>query len=219
VLERAGRLGAALTALGVRPGDRVATLRWNQDRHLEAYYAIPAIGAVLHTLNLRLHPEELAYIATDAADRIVIVDEDLLPGLEGFRARAPFERVIVIREGTDPPAPGLLDDEALLAGSTGLDLTAAELAEQNAAAMCCTSGTTGRPKGVVYSHRALALHSLMLCLTDAGGLTESDVVLPVVPMFHANAWGIPFGAAMVGASQVLPGRAPDAGGHPVAAHR
>ena len=205
ILTRAGQLAGALRGLGIGAGDRVATLSWNHDRHLEAYYAIPGMGAVLHTLNLRLHADELAFIASDAGDRILIVDDDLLPLAQSFLARTPIERVIVVRTSDAPLPAGMLDYEAVLAAADPIALDA-DVAEGSAAAMCYTSGTTGRSKGVVYSHRAIALHSLSLGLTDSFGLREADTVLPVVPMFHANAWGLPFGVAIVGANLVLPGR-------------
>ena len=209
LLTRAGRLAGALRQLGIGAGDRVATLGWNHDRHLEAYYAIPAMGSVLHTLNLRLHADELAFIATDAGDRILIVDDDLLPLAQSFLARTPIETVIVVRSSDTPLPSGMLDYEELLATADPATLDA-DVEESAPAAMCYTSGTTGRSKGVVYSHRAVALHSLTLGLADNFGLREADTVMPVVPMFHANAWGLPYGAAIVGANLVLPGRQLDA---------
>ncbi|MEO8636735.1 MAG: long-chain fatty acid--CoA ligase [Gemmatimonadales bacterium] len=209
MLERSAKLAGALRQLGIDAGDRVATLCWNHDRHLEAYYAVPAMGAVLHTLNLRLHADELAFIASDAGDRILIVDDDLLPLAQSFLARTPIETVIVVGT-TDAPVPaGMRDYEGVLAAAAPMALET-EVEETSAAAMCYTSGTTGRSKGVVYSHRAVALHSLTLGLADNFGLREADTVMPVVPMFHANAWGLPYGAAIVGANLVLPGRQLDA---------
>lgn len=199
---RARNLATALEALGVRPGDPVATLLWNQREHLELYFAVPAMGSVIHTLNPRLFPDELAFIVDDASDGVIIIDESLLQVFESFRAGLDFRHVIVVPQ--DGPAPaGTLDYEALIADAT--PMTWPELDERDAAAMCYTSGTTGRPKGVVYSHRALVLHSLVAALPDQLAVSAGDTVLPVVPMFHANAWGLPYAAALAGARLVLPG--------------
>ncbi len=208
VLARARRLIGALRALGVEPGDRVATFCWNHHQHLEAYYGVPSMGAVLHTLNVRLHAEELAYIANHAGDSVAIVDRVLLPQFEKFRRDVPFAHVIVVDGGADTPA-GMHDYETLIAahGEAPFD---DRIDERQAAAMCYTSGTTGRSKGVVYSHRSNALHSLALGLHDVNFVRESDSILAVVPMFHANAWGLPYAALLHGASQVLPGPALDA---------
>src|SRR5262245_22623261 len=199
VLDRARRLAVALTELGVKRGERVATLAWAGHQHLEAYLAIPSIGAVLHTLNLRLHHDELAYIVNDADDRVLIVDESLLPLLEKFRAQARIEHVLVIRcpdSGSEiaPSAlgPEHVDYEEILAAADPSRYVEPHIDELDAAAMCYTSGTTGRPKGVLYSHRAILLHSLTQGLRDALSLGEDDTVLPIVPMFHVNAWGLPF---------------------------
>ncbi|MGI9077010.1 MAG: long-chain fatty acid--CoA ligase [Gemmatimonadaceae bacterium] len=203
-IKRARKLGAALQSLGVGRGDRVATLCWNHYRHLEAYYGIPSSGAVVHTLNLRLHPDDLAYVATHAGDTAVIVDKVLLNLLEKFRARAPFRHVIVATDDGEVPE-GMLDYEKLLSNVQDSEVEIPELDERAAAVMCYTSGTTGKPKGVLYSHRAIALHTLASTLATTLDIRESDTVLPVVPMFHANAWGLPFTCAMVGAKQVCPG--------------
>src|ERR1700761_1053679 len=204
---RARRLSSALATLGIEPGDPVGTLMWNQPEHVEVYFAVPSMGAVLHTLNPRLHPDELSFIVNDAEDRAIIVDESLLEVLESFHDARDFEHVIVVsREG--PVPDGYHDYEALIAGAEPAQWPDAD--ERSAAAMCYTSGTTGRPKGVVYSHRALALHSLATALPDANDLSARDTVLPVVPMFHANAWGLIFTSALVGAALVLPGPRLDA---------
>jgi fatty-acyl-CoA synthase len=200
-LHRARRLAAAFRRLGLEPGDRVATLAWNHYRHLETYFAVPLAGGVLHTLNLRLSPHELAYIVNDADDRLLVVDESLLPLWRQIRPlvrSAP--RAIVI--GT--PDPGDDEYEAVLASADPIE-DDADPDERSAAAMCYTTGTTGRPKGVVYSHRCLVIHTFAVSLRSVMGIDEHDVALPVVPMFHANAWGMPYAAVMAGAKLVLPG--------------
>jgi acyl-CoA synthetase (AMP-forming)/AMP-acid ligase II len=205
--KRARRLGTALAKLGIGDGDPVATLLWNQPEHLELYFAVPLMGAVLHTLNPRLSQEELSFIVSDAEDRAVVVDESLLQVFETFRGAQDFEHVIVVsRSGSVPE--GTLDYESLIADAE--PATWPELEERRAAAMCYTSGTTGRPKGVLYSHRALVLHSLVAALPDSQSISGRDTILPVVPMFHANAWGLPYIAAFAGAGLVLPGPKLDA---------
>jgi fatty-acyl-CoA synthase len=192
--ERVARLAGALRGLGVRPGDRVASLAWNHHRHLEMYAAVPLVGAVLHTLNLRLSAEEIAYIAGHADDRLIVVDTDLRPLLDGV-----------------DPALGVIDSgaeyEGLLRAAEPWD-GASGVGEEDLAVLCYTSGTTGRPKGVGYSHRGLYLHTFAACLADGHAISAADTVLHVVPMFHANAWGVPFAATMAGAKQVLPGPHP-----------
>ena len=206
--RRARLLASALSRLGIEEGDRVGTLMWNQAEHLEAYFGLPAMGTVIHTLNPRLHPDELAFIAADAEDRAIIVDESLLTVLDSFKDAHDFEHVIVVSHSGERP-DGTIDYEQLLE-SADAPATWLEPHERRAAAICYTSGTTGRPKGVLYSHRALVLHSMAAALPGAMNVSARDVMLPVVPMFHANAWGIPYTATLVGASLVLPGPKLDA---------
>ncbi|MCA9587603.1 MAG: long-chain fatty acid--CoA ligase [Myxococcales bacterium] len=203
--ERSARLANALTKLGVKAGDRVATFAWNHRQHLECYLGVPAMGAVVHTLNLRLHPTELAYIANHADDQVVVVDLSLWPLFDKFRGEIKNLRHVLVVRDTGGPAPeGTLDYEAVLAdASPTFDPPALD---ENAAAMLCyTSGTTGNPKGVLYSHRSTVLHAMIAGLPDAIGLSADDVVLPVVPMFHASAWGLPYVAALTGTRIVFPG--------------
>jgi fatty-acyl-CoA synthase len=203
VAARSRRLGTALAGLGLMSGDRVATLGWNHAQHLEAYFGVPTYGFVLHTINPRLHPDDIAHIVRTAADRALLIDESLLPLLDQLPDDVRPPIVIVWSAGGNLPS-GAYDYEELLA-STPTGLPFPELAEDAAASMCFTSATTGRPKGVVYSHRAIVLHSIVTAMPDEFGLSGHDVVMPVVPMFHVNAWGIPFTTAMIGAKLVLPG--------------
>jgi fatty-acyl-CoA synthase len=200
---RVARLAGALGALGVRPGDRVATLAWNHARHLEAYYAVPLSGAVLHTVNPRLSPADIAHILRDADDQVLLVDDVLLPVWDKVRPLVRVREVIVM---SDRPqgVSGAHGYEPLLAGAPARFEFPA-LSEEQAAGLCYTSGTTGRPKGVLYSHRALVLHAMTISLPDQIGFSQHDCVMPVVPMFHVNAWGMPFAAVLVGAKQVHPG--------------
>lgn len=202
--ERARRLAEALLGLGMQPGDRVATLMWNHYAHLEAYFGIPVAGGVLHTLNLRLFHDDIAYIINQAKDRFLIVDDVLLPLYEKFRDQVKLDNVIVVPFADSAVPDDYLDYERLLANASG-ELSYPAVGENDAAGMCYTSGTTGRPKGVVYSHRSTLLHALAIALPDSLNLGTRETVVPVVPMFHVNAWGIPYAAALTGAKQVFPG--------------
>jgi len=214
---RVAKLANALRALGVDSDQRVATLMWNNSEHLEAYLAIPSMGAVLHTLNLRLDPQVIGYIADHAGDDVVIVDPTLVPLLAKVLPNAPAIRHVIVTSATDdadefvPPAElaelgrPVHSYEALLAAQPAtFDWPVPD--ERSAAAMCYTSGTTGHPKGVVYSHRSMHLHSMAVCMNGVFGLSEEDRILPVVPMFHANAWGLPYAAMLCGADLVMPDR-------------
>jgi fatty-acyl-CoA synthase len=194
ILRRSRKLANALVRLGVKPGDRIATLGWNNARHLEVYFAAPMLGGVLHTLNPRLPPTDLTYIVNHAEDKVIFVDEVLLPVFEKVRSEVKPAQVIVLGKESD----ALLERESD-------QFQMPELRERQAAGLCYTSGTTGRPKGVLYSHRSTMLHLLCSSLPDAIDVGQRDVVLPVVPMFHVNAWGLPYGCAMMGAKLVLPG--------------
>jgi fatty-acyl-CoA synthase len=223
--RRAAQLANALRKLGVDGDQRVATLMWNNAEHLEAYLAIPSMGAVLHTLNLRLDPAQLSYIASHAGDDVVIVDATLIPLLAKILPGIPSVRHILVTSSPDAAVgrvssqEGTLPDVSPLEGE-GHSVHALEevlagepetfdwptLDERSAAAMCYTSGTTGGPKGVVYSHRSTYLHSMGVCMGNTFGLSERDRVLPVVPMFHANAWGLAYAAVMAGADLIMPDR-------------
>lgn len=202
--RRSRALAQALQQAGLQKGDRVATLCWNTYAHLEAYFGVPVAGGVLHTLNLRLHPTDLAYIINHAQDRFLIVDDVLLKLYEAIKDHIQVEKVIVVSLSQQPLPEGLIAYEDFLASAQGnWDYPA--IAENDAMGMCYTSGTTGRPKGVVYSHRSTVLHSICSALPDSLNLSGYDVLLPVVPMFHVMAWGLPFTAILTGSKLVMPG--------------
>ena len=204
VAARAEQLAHALQRLGMKPGDRVATFMWNNQRHLEAYLAIPSMGCVIHTLNIRLFPEQLSYIINHASDRVIIVDATLAPLLAKVRHEIPHvEHIIVAGDGDTSALGEVLSYEALIAAEpTGFDWPLVD--ETSAAAMCYTSGTTGNPKGVVYSHRSTWLHSMASTTVNTIGLGERDRVLLIVPMFHVNAWGVGYTAFVAGCELIMP---------------
>jgi acyl-CoA synthetase (AMP-forming)/AMP-acid ligase II len=208
VFRRARMLANALTAAGVQRGDRIGTLAWNDHRHLELYYAVSCMGAVLHTVNPRLFPEQLEFIINHAEDRLLFVDPTLLPVLATLQGRLPsVERTVVLTNAASMPAAlvGQLPDyESFIAGQPDT-FDWPELDERSASSLCYTSGTTGNPKGVLYSHRSTVLHAYAGCMADTLGVSAQDTILAVVPMFHANAWGLPYNAPMVGAKLVFPG--------------
>ena len=206
--RRARRLAAALTNLGLKRGDRVASLMWNHSGHLEAFFGVPSAGGILHTLNLRLHPHEITSIAKHADDRFLLIDDVLVPQLQKYCEHIPRERIIVVPYGSHAVLEGFLNYEELLAQASD-DFRYPAIDENDGAAMCFTSGTTGNSKGVIYSHRALVLHSFCCGLNEVFGISEADTILPIAPMFHANAWGIPYAATMLGSRLVLPGPSVD----------
>ncbi len=203
--ERVLRLVTVLRELGVQPGDRVASFANNSSRHVELYYAVPLLGAVLHMVNIRLHPDQLEYVVADAGDSVLFVDDDLIPRIAELSL--PSVRAFVrLGKGDTEGLPGLLDGEALLTSAVpALLASLPELGEHQASGICHTSGTTGMPKGVVYTHRAMYLHAMAVCMVDGLRLGESERVLPVVPLFHACGWGLPYAAPLTGADLVLVG--------------
>ena len=205
---RVRRMARALTGLGVEQGDRIATLAWNDHRHYELYFATSGMGAVCHTLNPRLHPGQLTYIMNHAADTYLFVDPTFIELLESFHGDLDnLKGVIVMTDAASMPdvnLPNVLCYETLIDDAGG-DFDWPEFDENTASSLCYTSGTTGNPKGVLYSHRATVLHSMAVALPSVLQLSAHETVLPVVPMFHANAWGIPYAATMTGAKLVLPG--------------
>src|SRR5437016_2131370 len=203
--QRVHRLASALKDLGLKPGERVGTFGWNHYRHLELYFAVPMLGSVLHTLNIRLFHDQLIYVVNHAADRFLVVDRTLLPVIRQLQPSfTSVEKIVVIDDGGDNDPGDAIDYEQLLSAGAD-DFVFPRLDENDAAMMCYTSGTTGNPKGVAYSHRALTLHSFGACQVDSLGVPQRDTVMAVVPMFHANAWGLPYASTLVGAKQVFPG--------------
>ncbi len=203
--RRTRAFASALQHLGLKKGERVATLCWNHHAHLECYFGIPAAGGVMHTLNLRLSPDEIGWIAGNAQDRFLVIDDVLLPLYRQFAHLYKFEKVIVFPFSGAPVSAEFANYETLLETADPDGFQYAQHSEDDPVAMCYTSGTTGRPKGVVYSHRSTILHTLVASLGDFWGLRGTDVVLPVTPMFHANSWGMPYGAIMMGVKLVFPG--------------
>ncbi|WP_332645828.1 long-chain fatty acid--CoA ligase [Lysinibacillus sp. 54212] len=207
--QRTRKLAAALETLGMTKGTKVATFCWNHHRHLEAYFAVPCSGAVLHMVNIRLFPEHIIYVVNHAEDEIILVDDSLLPLVETVAPHFNTVKAYVIC-GDDvdlskTTLPNAYSYEELVEAAPDDHQFPEDIDENAAAGMCYTSATTGMPKGVVYTHRSIVLHSLAMSFADGVGLRENDVVLPVVPMFHANAWGLPFACVNLGSTQVLPG--------------
>ncbi len=208
VRARAMKLAQRLDREGIKLGDRVATLAWNTWRHLECWYGIVGIGAIYHTLNPRLFPEQIAWIMNDAEDRIIFADVTFMPILEAIAPNVPsLEKIVVLTDAANMPETKLANVvayEEWLAEADG-DFAWKEFDENTAAGMCYTSGTTGNPKGVLYSHRSNLLHSMIAQQPDAMGLSSRDRVLPIVPLFHANGWGLAFSCPMAGAAMIMPG--------------
>ncbi len=210
--QRAKKLAQALGRLGVNIGDRMGTIAWNGYRHMEVYFGVSGMGAVCHTINPRLFPEQIAYIVNHAEDKFIFVDLTFIPLIEALKEHLPnVEGFIVMTDEEHMPdssLDNLLCYETLLAAEDG-DYVWPDLDEKTASSLCYTSGTTGNPKGVLYSNRSTVLHSFCVCAQDGLGISNQDSILAVVPMFHANAWGLPYAAAMSGAKMVMPGAAMD----------
>ncbi len=206
--QRARKLANALHAFGINQGDRIGTLAWNDHRHLELYYAVSGMGAVCHTVNPRLFPEQIDYIINHAEDRLIFVDPAFVPALEALQEKlATVEKFIILTNDEKMPAcklKGVQSYEAFIAEHSS-EFAWPDLDEKTASALCYTSGTTGNPKGVLYSHRSTVLHSYAAALPDSMNLSVNDCIMPIVPMFHVNAWSLPYAVIMVGAKLVLPG--------------
>lgn len=207
--ERTRSLSSALEDLGVQQGDKVGTLAWNDHRHLEAYFAIPSMGAVLHTINIRLNKDHLTHIINNAEDKVLLIDEGFISNIEEIKDDIPsVEKFVILTDDEKIPettlSPVYHYDTLVAEGDSNFDYPK-DIDENSPAGMCYTSATTGKPKGVVYTHRSIVLHSMTIGLADTLGLAEGDVAMPVVPMFHVNAWGVPFSAVWFGTTQVLPG--------------
>ncbi|MGD6855418.1 long-chain fatty acid--CoA ligase [Bacillus infantis] len=209
IAERTKKLAAALESIGVERGDKVGTLAWNHHRHLEAYFAIPCSGAVLHTINIRLSPQHISYIINHAEDKVLLIDPDIVPLIEKCQQELSTVKAYIIMgdEGERPEttlSPVYHYEEFLESGRSDYEYPD-DLDENSPAGMCYTSATTGNPKGVIYSHRGIVLHSMALGMADSAAVSEKDIAMPVVPMFHVNAWGLPFAAVWFGTSLVMPG--------------
>ncbi len=208
--ERVCRLANVLESLGIKPGDRVGSFAWNNHRHLELYFAVPCSGAVLHTINLRLFPDQLVHVINHAEDKVVFIDEDLVPLLARIADQlTTVEKYIILSDKEELPElnlPNAVSYEKLLADASPVYDFPEDLDENSPAAMCYTTATTGAPKGVTYTHRSIYLHGMMVALPDTLGVSERDAILPIVPMFHVLSWGIPFAGVWMGSKLVLPGR-------------
>ncbi|MCM3707187.1 MULTISPECIES: long-chain fatty acid--CoA ligase [Cytobacillus] len=209
IAERTRKLAESLQKMGVERGDKVGTLAWNHHRHLEAYFAIPCSGAVLHTINIRLSPQHIIYIINHAEDKVLLIDPDIVPLIEKVKDKLKTVKAFIImtdeEELPETSLSPVYHYEKLINEASGDYEYPDDLDENSAAGMCYTSATTGNPKGVVYSHRGIVLHSMALGMADSAAVSEKDIALPVVPMFHVNAWGLPFAAVWFGTTLVLPG--------------
>ncbi len=211
--ERIKKLGNVIKELGINKGDKIGTLAWNNHRHLELYFAIPMMGAVLHTLNLRLSTEQLSYVINHGEDRVIFVDKDVVPLLEAIKDQIQgVEKFVIMSDTKEVPEnnlPGEVYSYEALIEKAYPDVEFPELDEKTPAAICYTTATTGNPKGIVYTHRSIVLHCFSIISPEALDLHEEDCLMPFVPMFHVNAWGLPYAATWVGANQVYPGHRPD----------